>query len=150
MVKIVALIKRRPGLNREEFSRYWATIHGPLAVGPKGPPAVKRYTHTDWLVQPDGTPAPFDGVAEMWFDDRPGLQACLDHFLGEAFPADGVSIGLIDGTVNGVGRLVRWFAARLRRVQTGYVRVGAVSVLFGALLILVLMLAPMLGQLLGQ
>jgi len=84
MVKIVALIKRKPGMSREEFSHYWATVHGPLAVGPAGPPAVQRYTHTDWLLQPDGTPAPFDGVAEMWFDDRPGLQACLDHFLGEA------------------------------------------------------------------
>jgi NADH-quinone oxidoreductase subunit L len=61
-----------------------------------------------------------------------------------------VDLGLIDGTVNGVGRVVRWIASRLRRVQTGYVRVGALSVMLGALLILILMLAPMLGQLLGM
>jgi NADH:ubiquinone oxidoreductase subunit 5 (subunit L)/multisubunit Na+/H+ antiporter MnhA subunit len=61
-----------------------------------------------------------------------------------------VDLGLIDGSVNGVGRLITWIASRLRRLQTGYVRVGALSVLFGALLIIVLMLVPMLSQLLGQ
>ena len=82
MVKIVALIKRKPGLSRDEFSRYWKDVHGPLAVGPTGPPAVRRYTHTDRTRNPDGSEAPYDGVAEMWFDDEPGLQACLDYFLG--------------------------------------------------------------------
>ncbi len=61
-----------------------------------------------------------------------------------------VDLGLIDGAVNGVGRLVRWIAGGIRRLQTGYVRVYALSVLFGALLIMVLLLAPLLRQMLGM
>jgi NADH-quinone oxidoreductase subunit L len=34
---------------------------------------------------------------------------------------DPVDLGLIDGAVNGVGRLVRWVAGGIRRLQTGYV-----------------------------
>ena len=60
-----------------------------------------------------------------------------------------VDLGLIDGAVNGVGRLVQWVAGYFRRLQTGYVRVYALSVLFGALLVMVLLLAPLLRQMLG-
>ncbi len=60
-----------------------------------------------------------------------------------------VELGLIDGAVNGVGRLVQWIAGRLRRSQTGYVRVYALSVLFGALLVVLLLVAPLLSELLG-
>ncbi|KAJ7143882.1 hypothetical protein C8R44DRAFT_864896 [Mycena epipterygia] len=29
-VRIVGLLKRKSGLSKEEFSRYWANVHGPL------------------------------------------------------------------------------------------------------------------------
>jgi hypothetical protein len=48
-----------------------------------------------------------------------------------------------------VGELTKASAFRLRRIQTGYVRVYALSVLFGALLVLVLILLPVIGELLG-
>lgn len=55
-----------------------------------------------------------------------------------------VDQGLIDGAVNGVGRLVRWFSGLLRRSQTGYVRVYAVALLVGVVAVVVLMLLPVL------
>jgi NADH-quinone oxidoreductase subunit L len=45
--------------------------------------------------------------------------------------------GVIDGAVNGVARLVRDSAARLRRVQTGLVRNYALGVVLGAVALLV-------------
>jgi NADH-quinone oxidoreductase subunit L len=55
-----------------------------------------------------------------------------------------VDLGLIDGAVNGIGRLVRWASGRLRRVQTGYVRMYAISVLIGVVFIIVIILLPIL------
>jgi NADH-quinone oxidoreductase subunit L len=48
----------------------------------------------------------------------------------------GVDAGLIDGTVNGVGLVVRGWSAVLRRVQTGSVRAYAMSLFVGAVSIL--------------
>ncbi|MFQ5855498.1 MAG: NADH-quinone oxidoreductase subunit L [Anaerolineae bacterium] len=44
--------------------------------------------------------------------------------------------GVIDAAVNGVGRLVHWAGAGLRRVQTGYVRNYALSFLLGVVIIM--------------
>jgi len=32
MVKTIALIKRKPGLSREEFIRHYEEVHAPLAL----------------------------------------------------------------------------------------------------------------------
>ena len=40
---------------------------------------------------------------------------------------------IIDGAVNGVGELVRWFGGRLRRLQTGDVQAYALAMLVGAI-----------------
>jgi NADH-quinone oxidoreductase subunit L len=47
-----------------------------------------------------------------------------------------VDAGLIDGAVNGVGGIVRAGSDGLRRLQTGSIRVYAVSLALGAVLIL--------------
>jgi NADH-quinone oxidoreductase subunit L len=48
----------------------------------------------------------------------------------------GVDVGLVDGTVNGVGSTVRGAGREIRRLQTGSLRAYAAGVLGGALLIL--------------
>ena len=48
----------------------------------------------------------------------------------------GVDAGLIDGSVNGVGALVRGTSARLRRLQTGSIRAYAASLFLGVVVIL--------------
>jgi NADH-quinone oxidoreductase subunit L len=47
----------------------------------------------------------------------------------------GVDAGLIDGTVNGVGLVVRGWSAVLRRLQTGSVRAYAMSFFVGVVAI---------------
>jgi len=46
-----------------------------------------------------------------------------------------IDVTIIDGTVNGIGQLVRSSAAGLRRMQTGYVRTYAGWLLFGGILV---------------
>jgi hypothetical protein len=48
-----------------------------------------------------------------------------------------------------VGELTRDLSARVRTIQTGYVRTYALSVLLGALLVMVLILFPVIRELLG-
>ncbi len=60
-----------------------------------------------------------------------------------------VDKGIIDRGFNRLGELTRDLAARVRVIQTGYVRTYALSVLFGALLVMILILFPVIRELLG-
>jgi NADH:ubiquinone oxidoreductase subunit 5 (subunit L)/multisubunit Na+/H+ antiporter MnhA subunit len=53
-------------------------------------------------------------------------------------------LGIIDGSVNGVGRVITWISGSLRRVQTGYVRTYAVALLLGVVAVILLMLLPLI------
>ena len=46
---------------------------------------------------------------------------------------------IIDATVNGTGRLVKSLGLTLRSLQDGYVKTYAVSILFGAVCIILLL-----------
>ena len=56
-----------------------------------------------------------------------------------------VDLGIIDGVVNGVGWLARWISGRLRRVQTGYVRTYAITILLGVVVVIIVLLLPLLN-----
>jgi NADH-quinone oxidoreductase subunit L len=55
--------------------------------------------------------------------------------------ARAVDLGVIDGIVNGVGRLVTAWGATLRRVQSGYVVNYALTMLAGAVVVIAFLLA---------
>jgi NADH:ubiquinone oxidoreductase subunit 5 (subunit L)/multisubunit Na+/H+ antiporter MnhA subunit len=55
-----------------------------------------------------------------------------------------VDLGLIDGIVNGVGKAIALMSGRSRHIQTGYVRTYAIALLFGVVLVIFLMIAPLL------
>ncbi len=56
---------------------------------------------------------------------------------------------IIDRSFDGLGHAARRAASRLRRIQTGYVHIYAMSVLFGTLLVMVLILLPLIRDWLG-
>lgn len=56
-------------------------------------------------------------------------------------------LGLIDGAVNGVGWLVQRASERMRRIQTGYVRMYAVILFIGVVVVIVVMLLPLIQTL---
>ena len=72
-VKSYELVTKRPDLDRDEFDRYWAQVHGPLAATI---PTIRRYVqaHLSPGTRDAGT-APCDGLAITWFDDAAGMRA---------------------------------------------------------------------------
>lgn len=59
------------------------------------------------------------------------------------FLARPVDLGVVDGAVNGVARLIQSVSANLRRTQSGYVRAYALALFLGTLLVVILMLLPL-------
>ncbi len=85
MIKVVAVLCKRPDMSREEFVRYWREVHAPMAQRMEG---VRRY-----VINPTreafamGEP-PFDGVAELWFDDAAAARAAFASPAGVATTQD--------------------------------------------------------------
>ncbi len=73
-IKVCELLRRRPGMSVEEFQAYWREVHGPIV---SELPGLRRYTQSHPLLggYRTGRPLPYDGVAELWFDDKEGLRA---------------------------------------------------------------------------
>jgi len=88
--KVLALIKKKEGMSREEFLHHWQVDHPPYVWAM---PHLRRYVqnpavdgYRDW---------PYDGAAELWFDSvgdvarafaSPEAQPMLAHeenFIGE-------------------------------------------------------------------
>ena len=94
MIKLVYCITRRHGMALEEFSRYWREVHGPIG---RRIPGLRRLVQSHPTRQPaDLSPPPFDGMAELWFDDLAALEAARRSPEWRASSAD--EAHFIDGT----------------------------------------------------
>jgi uncharacterized protein (TIGR02118 family) len=100
VVKIVAFVRRRDGLDYADFVRYWQEHHAHVVAKL---PGLRRYIQNpaidmnrDW---------PYDGMAELWFDDmdavrsafrseesarvredEPNFTSTIDWFMATEFP----------------------------------------------------------------
>ena len=80
----MSLLKRRNDWSREQFHRWWLEEHVPYALEL---PGVRKYSVCLTIgstTHPDDE-APFDGVAELWFDNREALDYAWNQ--SEAGPA---------------------------------------------------------------
>lgn len=76
MVKLLFCLRRLPHLSREEFQRYWREVHAPLVAARAQALGIRRYVqrHTvdepiyAGMGKPRGGIAPYDGVAELWWE----------------------------------------------------------------------------------
>lgn len=72
MIKVTALVIRKPDLSQEQFSAYWRDKHAPLVLSltPFTSP-VRRYVQQRPAegVSNQLPLAPYDGIAEIWFDN---------------------------------------------------------------------------------
>ena len=73
MYKMIFGAKRKPGMSREDFGRYWTTIHAEKA---KRVPGIQRYVIN---LAPDlggtGREQAYDGFAEVWFESEEAMRA---------------------------------------------------------------------------
>ena len=78
MLKLTYCLRRKSGMSLEEFQRYWRDTHAPLVAERAETLGIRRYVQVHTSDLPDvhallqgrngGSPEPFDGVAELWFD----------------------------------------------------------------------------------
>ena len=77
MIKLVFTIRRREGMTRDEFQRYWRNEHAQLVERHAEVLRIRRYVQTHArdtdadgaLAGPRGSePRHYDGVAELWWD----------------------------------------------------------------------------------
>jgi uncharacterized protein (TIGR02118 family) len=78
MIKVITWFKRTPGMELDDFRRYWREEH-PKAVLQL--PGLRKYvqnhlTDNNYRTASEGGAEPIaDGVAETWWDDREALAA---------------------------------------------------------------------------
>jgi len=70
MIKLIALLTRKPGMSRDDFIAYYETQHAPLML--RLAPMIHAYIRNfiDWagaFPAADGSTTDFDCVTEIWF-----------------------------------------------------------------------------------
>lgn len=81
-VKLIALLKRKPGLSMEDFIAYYEEKHAPLVL--RIVPFIMDYRrnyvqHESAIAAMDGQPGDCDVITEAWFE----TQADFDKFMAE-------------------------------------------------------------------
>jgi len=66
MIKVITVVKKKPGISREDFYKYWKEVHGPFVAGHI--PYLKKYTQNHFIEVP-GYEYEGDGIIETWYDD---------------------------------------------------------------------------------
>ena len=88
MIKLIALLKRKPEYTREEFARRWLEDHIKLSARI---PGVRGYRiNIATPRQPEGTGEEpiYDGTAEMWWDSIDDMEAAFASDIGKAAGED--------------------------------------------------------------
>lgn len=88
MIKLIALLKRKPGISKEEFARRWLNDHIKLSTQLTG---LKGYRINIAIErQPAGTADEpiYDGTAELWWDSIEAMEASFDEEKGVIAGAD--------------------------------------------------------------
>jgi uncharacterized protein (TIGR02118 family) len=97
MIKLVFTLRRREGITREEFQRYWREQHAPLVRRHAETLRIRRYVQTHAretdldgvLATSRGSePSFYDGVAELWWDSLEDLLAAYSTEAGQAAGAE--------------------------------------------------------------
>lgn len=73
MVRVHIWLRRKEGMSTEEFRDYWLEQHAPIARD--GFEHLTGYQVRLVTRVPKGQESPYDGVAELTFDDREGFSA---------------------------------------------------------------------------
>ena len=81
MIKSISLAYRKPGMTREEFSKYWRETHAQLAADMI--PGLRRYVQNHFITTP-GREYEGDGIVEMWYDDIDAFKRAMEFIHSDA------------------------------------------------------------------
>ena len=92
MIKLTFAVRRRPDVEPADFHSYWRDQHGPLVRSLQPVLDIRRYVQThrmetrfnDALRASRHALEPFDGVAELWWDDLDALVVATSTAEGAA------------------------------------------------------------------
>jgi uncharacterized protein (TIGR02118 family) len=86
VIRLVFLLRRKPDLSLDEFHARWRDDHGPLVASHQTRLGIQRYTQSHRLDDPlndlmaaarGAMEPPYDGVAELWWDNEADIAAAL-------------------------------------------------------------------------
>ena len=98
MVKLICFVRRKPGMEAEEFHRYWREEHGPLVASTKSGGHALRYEQNHRVRDHWDQPG-YDGVTEQWFSSVDDFFASLqedDYHLIEADVAKFIDVDSLE------------------------------------------------------
>jgi uncharacterized protein (TIGR02118 family) len=92
VIKLTFAVRRRADVEPFDFHSYWRDRHGPLVRSFQPVLGIRRYVQThrtetpfnDALRASRSALEPFDGVAELWWDDLDALVAATSTREGAA------------------------------------------------------------------
>lgn len=93
MIRVTFLLRRKAGLSSQEFSDYWLKEHGPLVASVSSTLNMLRYVQVHTIDDPindamalarGGMEPAYDGVAEVWFENRAAFVAASATATGRA------------------------------------------------------------------
>lgn len=94
MFTVVWLVKKRPDLTQDEFSRYWIDEHTPITAATPGMRSYRCYPMTAH----DGVEPAFDAIAFAAFDDEAAWRVAERSPELQAAIADAVNFQDVNAT----------------------------------------------------
>lgn len=86
-IKLIALLKARPGISREDFAQRWIEQHAPLTLRFANLKGYRINIASSKYQEIEGE-LPFDGTAEMWWDSLEDMHADFASEEAQAAVAD--------------------------------------------------------------
>ena len=93
-VKLVALLKAKPGMTREELEKRWVEGHAPLTLKFKNLKGYRINIAIDEYQEIEGE-LPYDGTAELWWDSLEEMQEDFASPEAQIAVADADTFALI-------------------------------------------------------
>lgn len=92
VIRLVYLLRRKPGMSLTDFQRYWREVHGPLVASFATHLDILRYVQVHAVEDPvnaamqdarGGMEPGYDGVAELWFESEEALAETMASAAGQ-------------------------------------------------------------------
>lgn len=83
MIKLIALLKRKPGLSRQEFADRWLNDHVKMSSKMPGLLGYRVNIAVDHQPDGDGVEPLYDGTAELWWDSVEAMEAAFNSQEGK-------------------------------------------------------------------